>query len=256
MDKKRMFLHRDEGAERGFKSDYITSLSRANKWIIPIMKKFGIPITLDSVIEYSVAGDLRKAVVAYLTRKCLNGIDADLMTAIDIHKTQETRYNETIKRLIDGLVQKEVEESRSLFEKGKHDYAFSLIETNKRCSILERKLEEYEDAVVTPEQNFRLHVSQCKLGSARNFLILNDETLEFDDAKIQEKCNVYAEGESEIRLIEKLQLLANLINEIYGKSFNPIYDLSRCTFFEFSKDGVKINSEIKKDEIILYSKNI
>lgn len=253
MDKERMFLYRDEMAEGLFKSNYQESLYRANKWIIPIMKECGITITKDGAIQFSVAIDLRKAMADYLTRKSLEGTEADLVKAMDTHKYAETRYDEKVKVVIKNIADKELEKNRMFFEKEKHDYDFSIYEDKRKSFYYGRTQEEYEYISTTAEENIRIQISQCKLGQIRDFLILEGETLKFDDTKIQEKCNVWADGKSEIQLIEKLQICANLINEIYGNHFNHIYDFG--TFFETEKGFVKINSSINKKDIIEYSKN-
>jgi len=272
MDKERMFLYRDEMAEGLFKSNYQESLNRANKWIIPIMKKCGIPITKDDVIQFSVALDLRKAIADYLTRKSLERTEADLIKAMDIHKSEETRYDEKIKELInekaENKTQIDAERIRSKKDSDSDffiragekirkflskDEILSTLPTKK--SIYVRDLEdEYQDISITPEQNIYLHISQCKLAPIRDFLIMDGETLKFDETKIQEKCNVYADGKNEIQLVEKLQQLANLINEIYGNNFcNSVFAFN--IFFKQTKDGVKINPDIEKERIIEYSKN-
>jgi hypothetical protein len=274
MEKERIFLRRDREAETQFESDYLSSLYRANKWIIPIMKKFGIPITLDSVIEYSVAKDLRKAVVDHLTRKALDGMDADLMRAIDINNREKDHYDEKIKELIRDFAEIETEKERKMIlAKKDSDSDFFTIGGEKIRKYLskedilsllsEKKIrhtnrirEEYEDISVTPEQNFNLHVSHSKLAQIRGLLILSRETLEFDNAKIQEKFTVYAEGGNEIKLVEKLKRLADLINEIYGKDF---YNSSFAfdIFFNYDeKSGVKIKSDVEKKRLVEYSKNI
>ena len=273
MDKERIFLHRDKESEMLFINDYLSSLNRANKWVIPIMKKFGIPITLDSVIEYSIANDLRKAVVDYSTRKALDGIDADLVRAIDINNQNKVNYDQGLKELIASFAEIEVKKEREMIENKKDsdsDFFFKGgVKIRKYLSkehilgllpekkiIHTRKLEEeYENIAVTAEQNFRLRVSQCKLASSRDFLILDGETLKFDDIKIQDKFAVYAEGKNEIKLIEKLKQLANLTNEIYGENFYNS-DFAFNIFFKQTKDGVKINPDIKKKDITAYSKNV
>ena len=272
MDKERMFLHRDESAERNFISDYQTSLNRANKWIIPIMKKCGIPITKDDVIQFSVALDLRKAIADYLTRKSLEGTEADLIKAMDIHKREETRYDEKIKELIndkaENKIQIDAERVRSKKDSDSDFFIRAGVKIRKflskdeilstfpeKKSIYVKDLEnEYQDISVTPEQNLKLHISQCKLVSCRDFLLLDGETLKFDDIKMQDKFAVYAEGKNEIKLIEKLKQLANLTNEIYGEDFyNSAFAFN--IFFKQTKDGVKINPDIEKKRIIEYSKN-
>jgi hypothetical protein len=272
MDKERMFLHRDESAERNFISDYQTSLNRANKWIIPIMKKCGIPITKDDVIQFSVALDLRKAIADYLTRKSLEGTEADLIKAMDIHKSEETRYDEKIKELInekaENKIQIDTERIRSKKDSDSDFFIRAGVKIRKflskdeilstfpeKKSIYVKDLEnEYQDISVTAEQNLYLHILQCKLAQVRDLLIMDGEALKFNGDAIREKCNVYADGKNEIQLVEKLQQLANLINEIYGNNFcNPGFAFN--IFFKQTKDGVKINPDIEKKRIIEYSKN-
>ena len=272
MDKERMFLHRDENAERDFISAYQTSLHRANEWIIPIMKKCGIPITKDDVIQFSFAGDLRKAVADYLTRKSLKGTEADLIKAMDIHKREETRYDEKIKELINDKAENKIQiDAERVRSKKDSDSDFikragvkirkflskdEILSTfSKRKAIYVDDLEdEYQNMTVTPEQNLNLHILQCKLAQIRDFLIMDGDALKFNEAAIREKCNVYADGKSEIQLVEKIQQLANLINEIYGNNFcNSGFAFN--IFFKQTKDGVKINPDIEKERIIEYSKN-
>lgn len=274
MEKERIFLHRDREAETLFESNYLSSLHRANKWIIPIMKKFGISITLDTIIEYSIAKDLRKAVVEYLTRKALDGMDADLMLAIDINNRKKDLYDEKIKELISDFAEIETEKERKMILAKKDSDSDFIIRGGERIrkylskedtlSMLSEKKtvhtnrikEEYEDISVTPEQNFKLHVLHSKLAQIRGLLILSRETLEFDNAKIQEKFTVYAEGENEIKLVEKLERLADLINEIYGRNF---YNSSFAfdIFFNYDeKSGVKIRTDVEKKRLAEYSKNI
>lgn len=272
MDKERMFLHRDENEERNFISDYQTSLHRANKWIIPIMKKCGIPITKESAIEFSVAADLRKAIADELTRKSQEGTEANLITVMDIHKWKETSYDEKIKEFINAEAEKETKiEAERIRNKKDFDSDFFIragvkirkfLSKEEILSTLSQKKEihvkaleeEYQDITVTDQQNFKLRISQCKLSQIRDFLILDGEMLKFDEAKIREKCNIYADGKSEIQLVKKLQQLANLINEIYGNNFcSPGFAFN--IFFKQTKDGVKINPDIEKERIIEYSKN-
>lgn len=272
----RVFVNRNQVAEMQFYNKYTGGVDFANKYIIPLLKEFGADITIETILDYQ-KGDTRDRFLDLLISKKASArilpaelkryldeagkeFDAALLkiikqgyrvTATKERQAEERKnYQNKINSLNLELERTRLSGSRDEINR-KIDEVYGFIRNHEvRCS------REIED-ITKDEQRYFGMLSEEKhnLSFASSFLFLDGDTVQIDKAKVTATLGVYASTPQEIALLDKLKQLAALTNEIYGNEY-PGALAGFCTFFISDKGKVVLKSDIEKESLVKYAKNM
>ena len=272
----KVFVNRNEDAEMHFYNKYARGVSFANSFIIPLLKEFGAEITTNVILDYQ-KGDTRDRFLDLLIGQKTNGriLPAELRRLQDIANKE---FDEALEKVIkQGRRYTATLESQAAFRK-KYDDTVSSLQSEMRrfpqgvrYKEAKGKLKDTYDLISRFEESSRNELKRViedekryfsegaeekhLLSFATGFLVFNGDTLQFDQAKVAATFSVYAETAQEIALLDKLKQLAALTNEIYGNAY-PGAIAAFCTFFIADQGKVVLKSDIKKEDLVKYAKNM
>ena len=272
----KVFVNRNEDAEMHFYNKYARGVGFANSFIIPLLKEFGAEITTNVILDYQ-KGDTRDRFLDLLIGQKTNGriLPAELRRLQDIANKE---FDEALEKVIkQGRRYTATLESQAAFRK-KYDDTVSSLQSEMRrfpqgvrYKEAKGKLKDTYDLISRFEESSRNELKRViedekryfsegaeekhLLSFATGFLVFNGDTLQFDQAKVAATFSVYAETAQEIALLDKLKQLAALTNEIYGNAY-PGAIAAFCTFFIADQGKVVLKSDIKKEDLVKYAKNM
>lgn len=272
---EKVLLNRDLSAEMYFYNGrHSMAVTAANKWIIPLMHKFEMPVSVKSIDEV-FAGNVRGTFLDAIIRKKVNGVlwpsewkryqseaehvlDAALLEIIEQGermKAFETEYNGYLSEY-----QNKIREIEQKLERGYN------VELNQKKTALYTSIAKTEasrdrqrhEHIEDEKRDFENMVeAKLTLGMARGFVILDNDRLVYDKDAVEKRFAVYADTEQEIKLLDKVKQLAALINEVYGTQFfEPATAFYH--FFSINKDNgrVVVKPDLEKETLVKYAKDI
>ena len=272
----KVFVNRNEDAEMRFYSKFTRGVVFVNNFVIPLLKEFGAEITTNVILDYQ-KGDTRDRFLDLLIGQKTNGriLPAELRRLQDIANKE---FDEALEKVIkQGRRYTATLESQAAFRK-KYDDTVSSLQSEMRrfpqgvrYKEAKGKLKDTYDLISRFEESSRNELKRViedekryfsegaeekhLLSFATGFLVFNGDTLQFDQAKVAATFSVYAETAQEIALLDKLKQLAALTNEIYGNAY-PGAIAAFCTFFIADQGKVVLKSDIKKEDLVKYAKNM
>ena len=274
---EKVFVNRDLGAEVAFyNGNYSIAIAAANKWIIPLMHKFEMPVSISDINNIMATG-IRDTFIDEIVRKRANGtiwpsdwkryqadaehyFSAALLEVIENGqriKMFEAEYERC-------LADYQARINTAIDERNNTRYDADITELNHKISSLNASISKMEAShsgnrkeVIEDEKRDFENMVEAKpvLGMALDYLKIENGILVYDKEKVEKHFAVYAETEQEIKLIEKVKQLSALINEVYGNQFGAIQE-SFYLFFSVSNGRVIINPELQKGTIQKYAKNL
>ena len=272
----RVFVNRNEDAEMHFYSKFTRGVVFVNNFVIPLLKEFGAEITTNVILDYQ-KGDTRDRFLDLLIGQKTNGrilpaelrrlqesADKEFEKALEKVITQGEHYTATLKsqatarKKYDDTVSSLQSEMRRFPQGVRYEEAKEkLNDTYGFISRFEESSRNELKRVIEDEKRYFSEGAEEKhlLSFAAGFLVFNGDTLQFDQAKVAATFSVYAETAQEIALFDKLKQLAALTNEIYGNAY-PGANAAFYTFFTDDQGKVVLKSDIKKDALVKYAKNM
>lgn len=272
----RVFVNRNEDAEMHFYSKFTRGVVFVNNFVIPLLKEFGAEITTNVILDYQ-KGDTRDRFLDLLIGQKTNGrilpaelrrlqesADKEFEKALEKVITQGEHYTATLKsqatarKKYDDTVSSLQSEMRRFPQGVRYEEAKEkLNDTYGFISRFEESSRNELKRVIEDEKRYFSEGAEEKhlLSFAAGFLVFNGDTLQFDQAKVAATFSVYAETAQEIALFDKLKQLAALTNEIYGNAY-PGAIAAFCTFFIADQGKVVLKSDIKKEDLVKYAKNM
>ena len=274
----RVFVNRNIMAEEMLKNRFIEQVSIVNMWIIPLMKQLNIEVTFESVVGY-VGENIKSLFIETLIMRDVNEgyilptkykqlytekekeFEAALLEVINnsLPIRSQKRDNETAQTLYERKI-KECEaiiaqETTLGNEADKYEAQRKLMAYKSSLSRVQ-STEKIQDKIKSQVEEFSLLSFKVNLlKNQSGWFKLTDNELCFDEETIIAACAVYAETPQEVELLNELQQLADSMNEIYGANY-PGALAAFCTFFEVEKGKVVLKSDIQKDAIERYAKNM
>ena len=272
---EKVLVNRDLSAELNFYNDrHSIAIGAANKWIIPLMLKFEIPVSVEAINEI-MAGNVRDAFIDAIIRKKVNDV---------LWPSDWKRYQSEAEHVLDAALTELIEQGERLkaFEA---EYKGYLLDYQNQINAANRELEKIYngDRVVELNQKINtIHLSIAKtesirdrkrreliedekrdfndmveakltLGMARNFVKIENNRLDYDKEEVEKRFAIYADTEQEIALLDKVKHLAELINEVYGGNF-PGPRAAFYLFFSINDGRVTISNDITKQSIQEFAK--
>ena len=276
---EKVLVNRDLSAELNFYNDrHSIAIGAANKWIIPLMLKFEIPVSVEAINEIMTV-NVRDAFIDAIIRKK----DKDILWPSDWN-----RHKSEAEHVLDAAVTELIEQGKRLkaFETEYEGYLANyqnqinaakrelervyngdrVIELNQKIDSIHSSIANTESSknrrrreIIEDEKRDFNDMVEAKLtlGMARNFVKIENNRLDYDKEEVEKRFAIYADTEQEIALLDKVKHLAELINEVYGSQFAEP-KTAFYHFFSVSSDNgrVIINPEIKKETLIKYAKEI
>ena len=274
---EKVLINRNLWAESRFYNDSDKAVCVANEWIIPLMEKFGLPVSVEA-IGTALMRDIREYFTDEIIRKRSGGkalmpgeqkqyqadAEKEFKAALDevikesaAMSLHETEYNKALadyQARINALNAK-IAKSRldGEIEACRHEIS----DINGFINRLEVNTRQNREQLAEDKKRAfdRIKGENYAMGAAVNFVKLDKGQLVYDKDAVSRAFAVYARNPKEVKLFDKVKQLADLINEVYGNQFyGPQSAFYR--FFEVKDGRVVVSSEIRQESIALLSNNI
>ena len=273
---EKVFVNRDIDAETNFyNGPYNTAISAANTWVIPLMQKFEIPV---SVLE--IKNILNVGVRDYFLDTIVRKKSNSTIWPSEWKKCQtdaENEFNSIISQIIEngqrvkafeaaykkGLADYEKEIASLQTKRGYARYEEEIRQINYKIEIkynsvsrMESNYQSNRRELIEDEKRYFDNMIEEKpvLGMAIDFVKIEGGALVYDKEKVEKHFAVYAKTEKEVELLNNVKQLAILMNKVYGSSF-PGTQVAFYQFFRFNDGKIIISPEIKNETLNKYIKN-
>lgn len=276
----KVFVNRNEIKENFLKNYFGSIVGIVNGWIIPLMKQFNIEVTFDNITDY-IGEDIKSLFIDTLIIRKENGAFVPPTKHKQMYAETEKDFEKALLEVITnspkikGMKQSneqatkdyesKIKECRAILaeddyvgnkarkEKAQTDLA---LYNNLFLKVTSTGIENIKHEIECEKENFaNTKVEVNRLKGQKGWFNLTDDELSFNEEVIIKASAVYADTPQEIALLDKLKQLAALTNEIYGNEY-PGALAGFCTFFITDKGKVVLKSDITKDALVKYAKNM
>lgn len=272
---EKVLVNRDLSAELNFYNDrHSIAIGAVNKWIIPLMLKFEIPVSVKAIDEIMTV-NVRDAFIDAIIRKKVKDI---------LWPSDWNRHKSEAEHVLDAAVTELIEQGERLkaFETAYEGYLANYqnqinaakrelerVYNGDRVVELNQKIDSIHSSIAKTESNRNsrrreiiedekrdfndMVEAKLTLGMARNFVKIENNRLYYDKEEVEKRFAIYADTEQEIALLDKVKHLAELINEVYGGNF-PGPRAAFYLFFSNNDGRVTISNDITKQSIQEFAK--